>query len=204
MILAPRLAVAFALVAGLSGCGGTPAVSEPTDFEDLPTATSATATPGVVNPTASAPGAIATPNVAGCGRPAEISLVLADTMFDEDGSYAASGPATYCGNTAILLGNVRAFDFQFTPLGDGDIRDITFDADDLVPGSTTTSFYLSAGVRAPVGGLGPDTVVQPKNPGSGDSGTASLFEANGTSTLIVQGTNVDGGSMNMTVTCGPL
>lgn len=204
MILAPRAAVAFALVFGLSACSGTPAVSEPTESEDFPAATTATTTPAVVNPTESAPDATASPNVAGFGRPAEVTLVLAGTMFEEDGAYTASGPARYCGNTQInLTGNLRAFGFEFAEPGEGDIEDITFSADDLVPGSTTTSFYLSANVVAPVGGTGPATIVQPKYPGSGDSGTASLSEADGTSTLIVQGTNVDGGSMNMTVTCGP-
>lgn len=205
MIFAPRPAVAFALMLGLAACSGTPAGSEPTEFEDLPTAASATATPAVVNPTASAPEATTAAPTAGFERPAEVTLTLAGTMFDEDGSYTASGPSVYCGNVQLnVTGNTRAFGFEFGEPDESGIENISFGADDLVPGSTTTTFYLSANVIAPVGGAGPDTIVQAGEPGYDDTGTASLSEANGTATLIVQGTNEDGGSMNMTVTCGPL
>jgi hypothetical protein len=206
MILLPRQAVAFALVLGLSACSGTPAVTQPTEFEEVPTdipaVTPPATTPDVVNPTP--PDATGRGLDAGWGRPAEITLVLAGTN-DSDGTYTSSGPATNCGNTQFnLTYNTRAFSFDFGDL-DQEIEGVEFSADDLVPGSTTASLYLYADVKTKLRiGLPPAIVVSAKEPGSGDTGTATLSESDGIRTLIAQGTNAHGDSINLTAICGPV
>jgi hypothetical protein len=140
---------------------------------------------------------------AGAGRPATITLTLSGTHAS-DGSYTSNGSARVCGNAAFdLTGNVNAFNVNFPFSGAFEIRSVSFSADDLPAGTTTPLFHLSVSVLAKLGGTPPATVLDPNQPGSGDTGTAQRTEAGGTTTLVVKGTNAAGETIDMKVICGP-
>ena len=191
-----------ALVLSLSACSGAPAATEPIESEDVGTLTPA--------PPATTPHADATapngnvPPDSGNGRPAQLMLVLSGTSTQSDGSYSASGPARLCGNGVYnLTGSLTAFNFEFPLDGDFEIKDVTFSAEDLLPGATNPTFHIGVNVRAKLGGEPPATVVHTDLPGSGDTGSAARSESNGTTTLTVQGTNDFGETVSLTATCGP-
>lgn len=196
----PRTAVAVALMLALSACGGTPAASEPARSEGVATIRP-TSTPTVENPTPAQETTAEPDN--GNGRPATITLVLSGTKTQSDGSYTSSGPARFCGDAVIhFTGNTRAFNFEFPATGDYEIGDVTFSADDLLPGSSTTVFHIGVNVTAKDGHEPPATVVDTALAGSDDTGSAQLSEAGGTTTLIVEGADEVGQSIHMTATCG--
>ena len=196
-----RVACAVALLLALSACGGTPAATGQTESDDAPGLTPGATVPG--NETTTEPDGTSGALDDGNGRPVEITLVISGST-SSDGSYTASGQARFCGNPVVnLTGNPRAFGFEFPIDGEHEIEDVTFGADDLLPGSTTPLFHIGVNVKAKLGGEPPATVVHPDLPGSGDTGTAQLSVADETRTLVVQGTNDFGETINLTATCAP-
>lgn len=199
----PRIALAVALVLLLSACSGTPVVTAPAGTDDGPAVTQgATAAPGNTEPAATE--GTGTENDIGNGRPTTLTLTVSGTTTGGDGSYSATGTTRICGNAQLnLTGNTRGFDYAFPFEGEHQIEDVTFDAEDLLPGTSTTSFNVDVNVVASDGHRPPSIVIQPNDPDSGDSGTAQRTDANGTTTLTVNATSDFGETISMTVTCGP-
>ena len=114
----------------------------------------------------------------GNGRPASITLELSGTTTQADGSYTSSGVARLCGNAVMnLTGNVREFSFEFpNDSDDHQIGDVTFSAQDLLPGATTTSFHIGVSVTTADGHEPPATVVDTEQAGSDDTGSAQRSE----------------------------
>jgi hypothetical protein len=140
----------------------------------------------------------------GNGRPLTITLVISNTN-DSDGTYTSSGPARFCGNAVMnLTGNRKSFSVEFP--NDSVVReivDLTFGADDLLPGTTTPLFSIVVDVKAKKGGRPPGTVIHPGYSGDNDTGTATRVESGGTTTATVDGVNDFGESIHMEAVCGP-
>jgi len=186
-------------------CGGTPATGElvdPLETESVATLEPSAAPPG---DSAAPPEATSTEPDDGNGRPATVSLVLSGTMTQADGSYSGSGAARFCGDAVFhLTGNLREFSFEF-PLDDGgeQVRDVTFSADDLVPGATTDLFHIGVSVLTASLHEPPALVIDTALAGSDDSGSAQLAESAGTTTLTLDAVDELGQTIQMTATCGP-
>lgn len=200
-----RIAVALALVFALSACtGGTPAASEPDESEDVatmePAPTTEVVTPSPL-PVETAPAEVDSGN----GRPASITLELSGTTTQADGSYTSSGVARLCGNAVMnLTGNVREFSFEFpNDSDDHQIGDVTFSAQDLLPGATTTSFHIGVSVTTADGHEPPATVVDTEQAGSDDTGSAQRSKIGGTTTLTLDASDEIGQTIHLTATCGP-
>ena len=202
-----RMSVAFSVTVllALSACSGAPGTGEPTAMAETETVATSepSTTPAAENPTPAESTASAPDN--GNGRPASITLALSGTTTQADGTYSASGPARLCGNAVInLTGNLRQFSFEFPLDSAGDqIGDVTFSAEDLVPGTSTASFHIGVNVKTAVGHEPPALVIDTAQAGSDDSGSAQLAESGGTTTLIVDGADDLGQTIQMTATCGP-
>jgi hypothetical protein len=140
----------------------------------------------------------------GNGRPLTITLVISNTN-NSDGTYSVSGPARLCGNAVMnLTGNRKSFSVEFpTDSVVREIVDLTFGADDLLPGTTTPFFSIVVDVKAKKGGRPPGTVIHPNVPGSGDTGTATRIESGGTTTVTADGVNDFGESIHLEAVCGP-
>ena len=100
-----------------------------------------------------------------------------------------------------LDGNLRAFYFQFPLDGTTEIGDVTFNADDLVAGSTTEAFHIGVNVTTKDGGQPPATVVDTSL--SGNTGSAQRADSGGTTTLTVDGSDDVGQTVHLVAICGP-
>jgi hypothetical protein len=203
MSMQRRFAIGVALVLALAACSTTPAATGPAETDDLETfAAEPTLVAGTSGPadTAGTGGA----NDIGNGRPTTLTLTVTGTTTGADGSYSDAGTTRACGNVLLnLTGNTHGFDYAYPFEGDHQIEDVTFDAENLLPGSSTTSFNVDVNVVASDGHRPPSIVIHPNVPNSGDTGNAQRSEAGGTTTLTVDATNDAGQTIHMTVTCGP-
>jgi len=196
--------VAAACTGGPGAGSATRAPTSATGVETEEPAETAPGTPTPVEPEPSEPGGNPDAPDIGDGRPATITIVLSGTSTDSDGTYEASGPARLCGNALFnLTGSTTAFSFEYPQSSDEQINDVTFGAEDLVPGSSTTDFHLGVNVTTAKGHEPPATVINADEPDSGDTGTAQLSDSNGATTLVANGTNDLGETATLTVTCGP-
>ncbi len=193
-----RSALAFSLVLVLAACAGGPTASAPPETQDIPTlgpqATDAETTTQPVETVVA--------NDLGNGRPVDITVTLAGTR-QTDGTYHATGISRVCGNAMVnLTGNLRAFNFEFPFESTPEVEDASFGADDLVAGSTTSSFHVDVSV-IPSGGM-PSLVIDTTDSGpAGHTGTAQRSEANGTTTLVVDAVDDLGVTLHLTATCRP-
>lgn len=205
-----RAALVFVLLV-LGACSGSPAATSPTPFdtepfETEPVDTEPAATDTVEpEPTASEATASGLPLSDGNGWPMTVSATLTGTFGDSDGSYSGSGAARWCGDAVThLTGNKRSFNFEF-PLDTttGNINDVTFSADDLVPGTSTTTFHISVNVHTGAGFDPAATVVDPGTTGiaSSGKGSASLAVDGGTRTLDLQATSDYGENVKLKGSC---
>jgi hypothetical protein len=210
-----RAGVVFVLI--LAGCSATPAAVSPTPFATEPVETEPLDTEPIdteaptdtLEPTPvadhSADGGL--PLSDGNGWPMTVSATLSGTFYDSDGSYSGSGAARWCGNALGNISlNLRAFNFEF-PLdtATGNIRDVTFSADDLVPGATTGIFHIDVGVHTAAGGDPASTVINAGETGTAVSGTgtAQLTVDGSTRTLQVDATSDDGEHIKLKGSCSP-
>ena len=138
-------------------------------------------------------------------RPADASVVIENSSRYE-GAFALSTLARVCGEVPAELNfaGVPAFVVHFYPeSGQGEIRDISFDSKELVGGVTTSStFFLSAGVHSPSIGSPPAYVLDTSRPGV--SGVAELTSPEpGTQELTIEGVNEMGESIRLSLKCKP-
>jgi hypothetical protein len=200
-----NLAFAAVVLLVMAACGGSSGTSEPSAPVETEPVTNPEPTPAPPAESPAPPAATALAPDDGNGRPATVSLTLSGTTVQADGTYTASGAARWCGDAVVnLTGNLRAFNFEFPLDGGGDqIGDVTFSAEDLLPGASTTSFHIGVNVKTADGHEPAATVVDTAQAGSDDSGSAQLAESAGTTTLTVVGADEIGQTIQMTATCGP-
>ena len=141
-------------------------------------------------------------------RPMEVTLTVSNDPH-LDGVYKSSGTATKCGLADYRYPHrTMSFAVEFpddpsaSPM---EVRSVTFDADTLRPGTTTPSFYLSAGLDTPQVGQPPALVVRAREPQYNEPGTVTRVTAGGTDTLKIVGTATSGTKvrMVMTIVCHP-
>jgi hypothetical protein len=121
-----------------------------------------------------------------------------------DGEYHASERARACGNAMYAMnGKVNGFNFEFPVAGDQEIVDVSFSAEDLASGATTTAYYISVGVKAKIGGQPPSFVIRANQPQYRETGRATRADGGGITRLTVEGVNDRGERLQMQVECGP-
>jgi hypothetical protein len=210
MIAARRASIVVALLL-LCGCTTAPATQQPVGTQPIltqpppsETATTPVETSEPTGPPTTAP-AGGLPLSDGNGWPVTVSAELSGTFNDSAGSYSATGAARWCGDafSSITL-NERAFSFEF-PLdtATGNIEDVTFSADDLVPGESATVFNISVNVHTGAAFDPAATVVNAGQPGTGDSGTgnAQLAADSTTRTLQLEASTKDGETIKLMGKC---
>lgn len=193
--------LALALAVGACGGAGTP--TQPLEPSQTDTQTDAPPLATRAGQATTPPGAGGGPLDNGNGWPVTVNVVISgQNYFDSIGSYSATGQARVCGNfLASLDPTSRVFTFEFPLDGQHNPRDVTFSADDLVAGSSTSTFSVAATVVAAAGHEPPAIVARP---GGGDgSGEASLTDKDGTRTLVASATNDFGTTITLTAVCGP-
>jgi hypothetical protein len=197
----------------LSGCAAAPATAPPTATSQpivTQSLSSETATPLVEMSQPTAPSETATaagdlPLSDGNGWPVTVSAQLSGTFNDSDGSYSATGAARWCGDAFYNITlNERSFSFEF-PLdtATGDVEDVTFSANDLVPGESATVFNISINVHTGAGFDPAATVVSAGQTGTADSGTgnAQLMADSTTRTLQLDASTKDGETIKLKGVC---
>jgi len=198
-------AVTMALAFALAGCSSTPAQTLPT--EPVETDSPATLTPVVTpaaEPTATASSTEGSSADNGNGWPVTVTATIAGTTTDSDGTYSATGPARLCGNPlASIDPTAHLFSFEFPLDGTFNPRDIAFGAEDLLPGTTTSLFNIGVTIVNSAGHEPPATVITPDLPDRGDTGTATLTEADGKRTVTLQAAGYYGETIQLTAVCGP-
>jgi len=140
-------------------------------------------------------------------RPTDVTLTVSnDTHLD--GVYRSSGVSTKCGLADYGYPhrmNSFAVEFPDDPSATPMEVKVTFDADTLAAGTTTSSFYLSARLDTPRVGTPPALVVRAREPKYDEPGTVTRVTVGGTDTLRIVGTATSGTKVRlvMTVVCRP-
>ena len=141
-------------------------------------------------------------------RPTEVTVrVSNDPRLT--GAYRSSGVSTKCGLADYGYPHrAHSFAVEFpddpsaTPM---EVAGVTFDADTLASGTTSSSFYLSIRLDTPRTGTPPALVVRAKEPRFDEPGTVTRTTADGTETLTIVGTATSGTKVRLEVTivCRP-
>jgi len=142
-------------------------------------------------------------------NPATLRRATVTATIENDkyysGTYTATGMARICGKWTMSFPNrENAFTVEF-PDDEPDlkVRTLSFDAESLIPGSTTASFYLAVGVRVGERGAPPLYVVRANQPQYNEPGTATMANDKGVTTLNVTGSAPLGVTVRVKVTCDP-
>jgi len=122
-----------------------------------------------------------------------------------DGSFGATGVSGVCGEIpkeASLTGEA-VFVVEFpNDAPTGTLTSVAFGSAQLVGGATkATVFRLMVGVVTANGGRPPNYVLNTDSSRPGNTGTATLTNANRTTTLRVTGQNDMKETIDLTVTC---
>jgi len=138
-------------------------------------------------------------------RPASVVVVMS-TSRTYAGTYRLREVARVCGEVPkeLNFAGVPIFSVQMYPEnGAGEVMDVTFDSPGLVGGVVATGkFRLSVVVQSPAIGRPPAYVLDTSQPKM--KGMATLTApAKGTLTLKVDGVNVTGETIDLTLTCAP-
>jgi len=124
-----------------------------------------------------------------------------------NGVYRSTGTSGICGKQDFMMPHrANAFHVTFPDEPNLAVASVEFDADTLPAGATTTSFYLSVGIRTPSGGTPPAYVVRAREePKYGEPGTAVRIKVASRDTLRVRGTATSGTkvAVSMTLICHP-
>ena len=139
-------------------------------------------------------------------RPTDVVVTISnDTHYN--GTYRAHGMSRVCGKLDLMMPHrANSFVVEF-PDDEPNlaVRALSFDADTLAPGSTTTSFYLSVGIRTAQGGTPPVFVVRAREPRFAEPGTAIRAKVAGRDSLTVDGVATSGTKVGVRaiVVCQP-
>ena len=139
-------------------------------------------------------------------RPTDVVVTISnDTHYN--GTYRARGMSRVCGKLDLMMPHRdNSFVVEFPDDEPNlDVRALSFDADTLAPGSTTTSFYLSVGIRTAQGGTPPAFVVRAREPRFAEPGTAIRAKAASRDSLTVDGVATSGTKVGVRaiVVCQP-
>jgi len=195
----------IALALALAACSGAPAQpTEPPDGTDsLPTLTEEATDTAAPTATLSTEPTAGGSSDDGNGWPATVTATIGGTNRS-NGTYSATGPARVCGNPLASIDPTgHGFVFEFPLDGDFNPRDVAFGAEELLPGTTTSLFNIGVSITNAAGEEPAATVINPDLPDKGDTGTATLTEADGKRTVTLQAAGYFGETIQMTAVCGP-
>ena len=140
-------------------------------------------------------------------RRTDVIVNIANDNQQYNGTYKSTGTSGICGKLDLMMAHrANSFHVTFPDEPNLAVASVEFDADTLQPGATTTSFYLSVGIRTPSGGTPPAYVVRAKEePKYGEPGTATRVKVASRDTLRVRGTATKGTKVDvsMTLICHP-
>ncbi len=141
-------------------------------------------------------------------RRTDVVVTIANDLAAYNGTYRATGMSRICGKLDLMMPHrANSFNVEFPDAEPNlAVPSVQFDADTLPAGATTTSFYLSVGIRTPSGGTPPHYVVRAKEePKYGEPGTAVRVKVASRDTLRVVGTATTGRkvAVSMTLICHP-
>ena len=137
-------------------------------------------------------------------RPTQVTLIVSQSRL-YSGTYQASGIARVCGTMDLGFPNrVKSFTVEF-PDDEPDlpVRTLSFDAESLPVGATTSRFLFSVGISGPKVGTPPQFVLNTAREGSRETGTAELKQKDGVTTLTLSGTDAMGVRLELTVVAQP-
>jgi hypothetical protein len=139
-------------------------------------------------------------------RPTDVEVTVTNDSH-YDGVYRAHGVSRICGKLALMMPHrANSFVVEF-PDDDTNlaVRSVSFNADTLPAGGTTTSFHLAVGVRTPTGGMPPLWVVRANEPQYQEPGTAVRTKRASRDVLVVDGIANTGVKVTIktTVDCAP-
>ena len=137
----------------------------------------------------------------GNGLPTNVSTLLDSGIFVTefaDGAFSGSGASRSCGGTFVYP---RGFSFSFPGASPaGDIEDVTFEAAELVPGTSTGAFGVSVSISSAAAGT---RAITGLNTLDGDTGMAKLtVDGDGARKLVIDASGEGGVSVHLEVTCG--
>ena len=139
-------------------------------------------------------------------RPTDVVVTIRNDPH-YNGTYRARGMSRICGKLDLMMPHrVNSFVVEFPDDEPNlDVRALSFDADTLAPGSTTTSFYLSVGIRTAQGGTPPAFVVRAREPRFAEPGTAIRAKVASRDSLTVDGIATTGTKVRVRaiVVCQP-
>jgi hypothetical protein len=140
-------------------------------------------------------------NDIGNGRPSTVTVTIAGNTSGANGTYTATGTTRVCGNAQLnYSGNPKGFNYEFPYEGEHNPNDVSFAAEDLLPGTSTSTFHVDIGITT--NQITPSIIGDPGGT-AGDAGTATRTEAGGTTTLVIHATNNRSETIDLTATCGP-
>jgi hypothetical protein len=140
-------------------------------------------------------------NDIGNGRPSTVTVTIAGNVSGANGTHTATGLTRVCGNFQLnYAGNPNGFNYEFPYEGEHNPNDVSFAAENLLPGTSTSSFNVDIGITTDQ--ITPSIIANPGGT-AGDAGTATRTEAGGTTTLVIHATNNRSETIDLTATCGP-
>lgn len=203
----PVVTLAVLLVV-ITACGAAAPVTTPTaqpnETEDVssfqPVTTPETTAAPPAGPTDST-----TSLDTGLDWPTTVDATLSTGIYvDEfaDGNFTSAATARQCGTNVLFP---RGFLFGFPhDIEHHDVEDVTFSAQELLPGTSTSSFSISVNIDSAAMGPRPLTFLNPSDPQSGDTGKAQLSVVNGTRSLVVDAAGEGGVTIHLTAVCSPI
>ena len=137
-------------------------------------------------------------------RRTSVTLIVSNSRL-YSGTYQASGMARVCGTMDLGFPNrVKSFTIEFPDDESGlPVRTLSFDAESLPVGTSTTRFSLNVGIFGPKVGTPPLFVVITDRVGSRETGTAQLTHDQGVTTLTLTGKDAMGVTLQLTVVAQP-
>ena len=140
-------------------------------------------------------------------RPTDVVVAISGDVQGYDGVYRASGISRICGKLDLMMPHrANSFVVEFPDMEPNlQVTALSFNADTLRAGTTTSSFSLSVAVRTPSGGTPPAYVVRANQPQYGEPGSAQRVKAAGRDSLTIDGVATKGTKVRVraTVTCRP-
>jgi hypothetical protein len=131
--------------------------------------------------------------------------LIAGTHGRQDGSFAATGKSSVCGEIPkeSSITGLAAFVVEFpSDAINQPLQSIAFGSGQLVGGVTKASvFQLNVHVKTAQGATPPGYVLDTDSGNPKNTGTATLTKKGGVTTLKVVGQNRDGETITLTVTC---
>ncbi len=204
--LYPVFVLALTLAVGCAAGTANPTPTTQPDQTDEPSTFEPEATPEASATTPTGPTDPSATLDTGLDWPTTVNAALSTgTYIDEfaDGQFTSAATASQCGPSVLFpSGFLLGFPHDIDP---HDIEDASFSAPELLPGASTSSFWISVSIApAAANGPHPKTFLDTTDTASGTSGNAQLSVANGTRTLTLDAADKGGVSVHLTAVCSPI